>query len=240
MSSSSSGSARGRTDFDWPQLFRALSDPESVDRDEPLVQRAVLLGHQVSPAIVGCSVTEVTPDGFETPAASTELALSLDFDQYRAGTGPCISAAQTGQHRYVDMTADEQFREFVRAALERGVRCSFSVPVPGTTRHSALNFYADQPDVLLDQRPRQVATLLAKCLARLLPTSTPAWPDPAEAQARTSGQLVRAAVDRIAQQQNLDAADAYRRLISRSVSTRQPLVTIVGDQPAPTGPRVPQ
>jgi hypothetical protein len=229
MSYSSSGSAGARADFDWSRLFRALSDPDSVDRDEPIVQRAVLLGHEVSPAIVGCSVTEVAPDGFETAAASTELALSLDLDQYRAGTGPCISAAQTGLHRYVDMTAEEQFREFVRAALERGVRSSYSVPLPGTARHSALNFYADQPDVLLDQRPRQIATLLAKCVARLRPVCPSEQPNPAEAQARASGQQVRAAVDRMAQRQNLSPGDAYQRLIKKSLGTGRPLAAIVGE-----------
>ncbi|HJQ00766.1 MAG TPA: hypothetical protein VJ851_04130 [Jatrophihabitans sp.] len=231
MSSSSFGPSNGRADFDWPRLFRALSDPDSVDPAEPIVQQAVLLGHQVSPAIVGCSVTEVALDGFETAAASTELALALDLDQYRAGTGPCISAAQTGLHRYVDMTVEEQFREFVRAALERGVQCSFSVPLPGTARRSALNFYADQPDVLLDQRPRQVATLLSRCVARLLPASAAEPPNPAEAEARASGNLVRAAVDQLAQRQHRSARDVYQRLIHRSMDTGRPLSAIIADDP---------
>ena len=232
MSSSSFEPARGRADFDWPRLFRVLSDPDSVDPAEPIVQRAVLLGHHVSPAIVGCSVTEVALDGFETAAASTELALALDLDQYRAGTGPCISAAQTGLHRYVDMAVEEQFREFVRAALERGVQCSFSVPLPGTARRSALNFYADQPDVLLDQRPRQVATLLGKCVARLLPASV-AESDPqstsAEAQARASGRQVRAAVDRIAQREQRSSDEVYQRLIHQSMDTARPLTAIIAN-----------
>jgi hypothetical protein len=229
MSSTSPGSAGGRIDLDWPGLFRALSDPDSMDGNEPLVQRAVLLGHEVSSGIVGCSVTEILPNGFETAAASSELAISLDLDQYRAGTGPCIFAAQTGQYRYLDMTVDEQFREFIRAALAHGVRSSFSVPLPGTARRSALNFYADRPDALLDQRPRQIATLLGKCVARLLPTAAPQQPHPAEAQARASGRLVRAAADRIARQQDVSAADAYHTLIDRSIGAGLSLAAIVAD-----------
>jgi hypothetical protein len=95
--------------------------------------------------------------------------MDLDLAQYRAGNGPCIAAAKSGQHiRIKSMTAEDAFPEFTAAARRHGVQSSSSVPLLGSARPAALNLYASEADAFDAERPAAVSSLLARCVTGLL------------------------------------------------------------------------
>jgi hypothetical protein len=70
----------------------------------------VARGHDLAPAVVGCSVTELTGDGYRTSASSVELARLWDEAQYAVDEGPCVAAARTGRlHHLVDLPGEPAF-----------------------------------------------------------------------------------------------------------------------------------
>jgi hypothetical protein len=79
-----------------------------------------------------------------TVAASGRLATELDVEQYRMGTGPCLSAATTGQRsEIIDTRGPTDWPEFAAYAAERGCGSVLSFPLPVQERVSgALNVYA--------------------------------------------------------------------------------------------------
>lgn len=62
-----------------------------------LLDRALLLGHDVAPGTVGCSLTELDQAAFRRPPASAPLALEWDEAQYAEAAEPCIDAARGGE-----------------------------------------------------------------------------------------------------------------------------------------------
>lgn len=164
----------------WARLLDAVSRPSAaLDRDA-LLTEAVSLGLDVAPGSVGCSITQQLGEDYRTPVASGPLAMDLDLAQYRAGNGPCIAAARSGQHiRIKSMEAEADFPEFTAAAKRHGVQSSSSVPLLGSARPSALNLYASDPDAFDAERPAAVSSLLARCVTGLLQAG-PVPPPPGE------------------------------------------------------------
>lgn len=94
----------------WAALVGAASRPAPGRDRFATIATAVARGHEVAPAVVGCSVTELTGDGYRTIASSVELARLLDEAQYAVDEGPCVSAARTGRlHHLVDLPGEFAF-----------------------------------------------------------------------------------------------------------------------------------
>src|SRR4051794_32137852 len=157
------------TQEQWAQVLAAAARPDPGPDRTALVRVAVGLGLTAAPGVAGCSVTELTGDGYRTTAASGPLASALDQAQYDAGSGPCLVASDTGREQRLD-AADRQRRypEFAAASRQHGVRSSLSLPLVGVLLPSALNVYASTPDAFGADRPRAVAGLLARSVASLL------------------------------------------------------------------------
>ena len=78
-----------------------------------------------------------------TVAASHEFASALDAVQYRLGSGPCLSAATTGQPAVLaDTRAPSDWSAFAEQAAGLGCGSVLSVPLPLRARGSgSLNLY---------------------------------------------------------------------------------------------------
>ncbi|MEU4674830.1 ANTAR domain-containing protein [Amycolatopsis sp. NPDC023774] len=121
-------------------LTAALDDNGALDTTLQLVCRQLV---HVIPGADLASITLVR-NGTPTTAACTDrLAFDIDTDQYRAGSGPCLEAAETGKIVRVDVsTADVRWPEFTRSALAAGVASYLAAPLVVDAAHSgSLNLY---------------------------------------------------------------------------------------------------
>src|SRR3954471_11882432 len=77
------------------------------------------------------SISLVRGDEPWTTAFTGQLAIDLDERQYEQGYGPCLDCARSGQTLLlVDLATETRWPRYTPQALERGCRCSLSVPLP--------------------------------------------------------------------------------------------------------------
>lgn len=118
-----------------------------------------------------CSITVGT--GRRAPftvAATDELTLRLDEQQYDDQKGPCLEALASGVPILVtDMTTETRWAPYPSQAAALGARSSMSYPlITGDHVFGALNLYAFEPvapDVGLQARAAQLADRAAGALS---------------------------------------------------------------------------
>lgn len=226
----------------WAQVIAAASAPPRSERERhKAVKEALGLGSSITRDSVGCSITETTPNGFRTPAASSDVALALDLAQYHADDGPCVAACRDGRiHSVVVMEREAGYTSFTAAALAHGVRSSLSLPLYGTSRASALNLYASDTSAFETGHARNVADLLSRCVAALVPDS------PRTDAAGADGLASRAASDsahehvtrarRILEARyDMDATTAYFHLTQLSRTRQRSVILIAREIVADAG-----
>jgi GAF domain-containing protein len=130
---------------------------------QSLIQQMTDLAAEVLPGDPATSVT-IVADGrnARTVAASGPPALELDDAQYRARSGPCLTAATTGQPvEITDVAQDGRWPEFTERAAELGVLSVYSAPLPVQERVAgSLNVYARMLPAV-DGRTHALAARLA-------------------------------------------------------------------------------
>jgi GAF domain-containing protein len=112
---------------------------------QSLIQQVTDLAAQVLPGDAATSVTIVdAARGPRTVASSGPAAQALDDAQYRAGSGPCLAAAASGQPvEIADVARDDRWPHVTARASELGVRSVHSIPLPVQERVAgSLNVYA--------------------------------------------------------------------------------------------------
>ncbi|EME58564.1 GAF and ANTAR domain-containing protein [Amycolatopsis decaplanina] len=140
----------------------AASTPAQV------LEQVVAAAYRVVPGADLVSVTLRAPDGtFHTPISTGEVAHELDQVQYRAGTGPCVDAADSGSPGHVrsdDLATEKRWPDFSQAATRHGFTAILStvlVPDAAPPRlPGALNIYSRRPGAL-DVVAQDTALLLA-------------------------------------------------------------------------------
>lgn len=108
------------------------------------------------PGAGACSITVRRGDRLLTLAGSGGMPSGLDQRQYEHGSGPCVTAAETGTEQYApDLATETRWATYTAYALSAGVRCVLALPldVEGGTR-AAINFYGVRPGVLGADRER--------------------------------------------------------------------------------------
>jgi hypothetical protein len=104
---------------------------------------------KVIPGAEAAGVTRARDAGFETFAATSDLARRVDAIQYELGTGPCVAAALTAAvFRADDLASDDRWPEFGRRAVEEtGVvsMLAFRMFFEDDEFIAALNLYSTQP-----------------------------------------------------------------------------------------------
>jgi len=118
------------------------------------------------PGAADVSVTLLSGNQANTPAASGPVAAGLDEWQYAADGGPCLQSARTGEVVLVtDMAAETRWPDFIPHAVAAGASSSLSVPLP-LSQHTAgaVNIYSKTVGGL-DELSIKVATTLAEYAA---------------------------------------------------------------------------
>jgi GAF domain-containing protein len=128
---------------------------------ESLLRTVTELTAQVLPGEPIASVTIVRGGQPSTVAASGDLALDLDLEQYRLGTGPCLSAATTARPSEIpDTRLDRQWPDFAVLAARAGCDTVLSHPLPAAEKVAgALNVYTRRL-APADQRTRDLLARL--------------------------------------------------------------------------------
>jgi GAF domain-containing protein len=113
---------------------------------ESVLQRVTALAAGVLPGEPVISVTILADRGPVTVASSGDLALELDEEQYRLSSGPCLTAAATGQTaELVDTRTAVEWADFAAVAAAAGCGSVLSFPLPVREKVAgALNVYARQ------------------------------------------------------------------------------------------------
>jgi GAF domain-containing protein len=90
------------------------------------------------------SITLPRNGRFGTVAASNDVVLEMDHDQYDTGEGPCLDAAIQGERFHIDALSDEErWPAFVPRAQARGIKSILSTPLISADRPlGALNVYS--------------------------------------------------------------------------------------------------
>jgi GAF domain-containing protein len=85
---------------------------------------------RVVPGADMASITGIRDDNAETLAYTDERALKVDLAQYKAGDGPCLRAAATGETVRLSIeTARQLWPEFVESAEHQRVRSYLAAPL---------------------------------------------------------------------------------------------------------------
>jgi GAF domain-containing protein len=124
-------------------------------RDTILERVAALAKRAIDPA-EEVSLTLIEEGRAYTAAHTGALALDADELQYERGHGPCMDAGRAGLTMVIsDMLTEERWPDYTRAAAERGVGSSLSVPLPVQgSSIGAINIYStkrrafEDPDVV--------------------------------------------------------------------------------------------
>lgn len=125
-------------------LAGPLSPPPADNALSDLLDLIVNMAVATVPDVHAASVSLLTgPDGQVETASSTSAAVEkVDAVQYRAMSGPCMSALQTGEEVNVTVPV-EPWPEFSEVATGEGVRAVRSLPLRVLSRTvGALNLYS--------------------------------------------------------------------------------------------------
>lgn len=132
---------------------QALAQLQSLllesERLEEFLGDLVGLTARLLPMDLHCSIT-LNPQGrLRTAAASDEMVVRFDQDQYDLDEGPCLAALRTGQAQLItDMGSESRFDSFPARAQAHGIRSSLAQPLtpPGQHTTGVMNLYATQTD----------------------------------------------------------------------------------------------
>jgi anti-anti-sigma factor len=122
---------RGGTPPEWQVLDAALT-------------LVVVMAQAVVGGADGVSITLPRHGRMRTVAASDEVVLEMDHDQYDTGQGPCLDAAHEGEFfSSASLDDEDRWPDFVPRARARGIECIMSTPLLMEDRPlGALNVYS--------------------------------------------------------------------------------------------------
>lgn len=108
-------------------LDNLIASEESLDQ---ALQRVANTAVSAIADVAAVSITVVHGGTGRTAAYTDETVLALDAEQYAAGRGPCLEAAQTRRPVRVSLvTDDDRWPEFSSASRQRGVHATLSIPL---------------------------------------------------------------------------------------------------------------
>lgn len=199
-------------------LSAALEDSDELTTMLQLVCQQVI---QVVPGADMASVT-LLRDGEPTTAACTDRRVfGIDADQYRAGAGPCLEAADTGKIVRVEVDgARERWPAFTEKALAAGVASYLAAPLVVDRHHAgALNLYGLHPHGYKEIEEVLLELYVTAVEAALRATSRYLAAQQQAAQLRTA-LVSRAVIDQakgiIMGARGISAAEAFQILVDQS------------------------
>jgi anti-anti-sigma factor len=125
-------------------LGMVSSIPVTRDVLDAALQLVVTMAQSVVGGADGVSITLPRHGRMETVAASNDVVLEMDHDQYETSEGPCLDAAAQGERFHIESLDDEKrWPRFVPRARARGINSILSTPLlSGDRPIGALNVYS--------------------------------------------------------------------------------------------------
>ena len=234
------------------ELVRVLAEAGSASSARLMLDAAlklvVTMAHSVVAGADGVSITLPRHGRFATVAASNDVVLEMDHDQYDTGQGPCLDAATHGHQFYIDSLHEEsRWPAFVPRAQARGIESILSTPLlTGEYPIGALNIYSRTSGVFAEHE-RQWADQFAAQAATVVTT---AEGDASETvmgdrirQALQSREIIAIATGIVMHRDQVPAAEAETHLRQISRTTSQTLANVAarivnlnGEVPTPPIP----
>ena len=176
----------------------------------------------------GASITVPRNGRLGTVAASDDVVLEMDHDQYDTGQGPCLDAATQGLSFHIPQLAEEsRWPGFVPRASARGIQTILSTPLLADDRPiGALNLYS-RTGAAFATHEREWAGKFAEQAALVLEASTrDEQQDDLQRQVRValaSREAVAVAQGVVMHRHDVGPAAAYALLREHSRRTSVPL-----------------
>ncbi|HVF20055.1 MAG TPA: anti-sigma factor antagonist [Mycobacteriales bacterium] len=155
-------------------LSRGLADVAALPLARQVLDTALQLVVTMAQTVIagadGVSITLPRDGSLCTVAASNDVVLQMDGDQYDTGQGPCLDAATQGERFHSDSLDGElRWPAFITRARARGIRSIMSTPLVAANRPiGALNIYSRMPEAFeeheqewADQFAGQASTVVA-------------------------------------------------------------------------------
>jgi GAF domain-containing protein len=215
-------------------IFRDLgTELGSTASNDDALRALTNLCLRVVPGAESAGITCVSSDGFESIAATSELAEAVDRVQFAVGSGPCVDAAiQETIYRTEDVASDPRWPLFgSRAAAETGVRSMLSYRLffeDDADLAAALNVYSTQPQAF--DEVGQLAGLAASTYGAELITSRRRKSEIFHLErALTSNREIGAAVGVLMAQHRVTREQAFDLLRMASQNRHRKLIDIARD-----------
>ncbi len=191
----------------------------------------VVMAQSVMTGADGVSITLPRQGRLRTVAASDDVVLQMDHDQYDTGQGPCLDAATRGEGFHsASLEAESRWPQFVPRARARGIESIMSTPLMGADRPlGALNVYSRAPDALEAHEQNWAVQFAREASNVLLATDVTATADSLDTEISTAlhaRETITLAQGLVMARQQLDADAAYRFLIDISRRTSKPILGI--------------
>ncbi len=118
--------------------------PFTRDVLDAALKLVVTMAQAVVSGADGVSITLPRRGQLGTVAASNDVVLEMDHDQYDTGEGPCLDAATQGERFHIDSLREEdRWPAFIPRARARGIESILSTPLVAADRPiGALNLYS--------------------------------------------------------------------------------------------------
>ncbi|MEO6205277.1 MAG: anti-sigma factor antagonist [Mycobacteriales bacterium] len=221
-------SAEGLLSIDLAEAARLTLTRTVLDAALKLV---VVMAQSVMNGADGVSITLPRQGRLRTVAASNDVVLQMDHDQYDTGQGPCLDAATLGEGFHSpSLECEQRWPQFVPRARSRGIESIMSTPLMDAGRPlGALNVYSRAPDALASheqqwavQFAREASTVLLVTDATTTATSL----DSDISHALHARESIALAQGFVMARQRVTADAASRFLIDISRRTSRPLLGI--------------
>jgi GAF domain-containing protein len=209
-----------------------------LDRSIPtrrLLDAALKLVVTMTQAVVvgadGVSITLPRNGQLETVAASNDVVLAMDHDQYDTRQGPCLDAARQGQSFHIDsLSREDRWADFVPRARARGIESILSSPLLHAQQPlGALNIYSRTVGAFAEHE-KQWAHLFAAEASEVLATAQHSSDSREQqdqlAQALSSRQTIAQAQGAVMHRDALNADEAFSALRETSLRTSRPLLEV--------------
>lgn len=191
----------------------------------------VVMSQSVMTGADGVSITLPRDGRLRTVAASDDVVLQMDHDQYDTNQGPCLDAATQGElFTSTALETERRWPQFVPRARARGIESIMSTPLMAGDRPlGALNVYSRSPDALASHEQTWAIQFAQEASAVLLAATLTTTADSVETdihEALLSREAIALAQGVVMTRQKLIPDEALRFLMDVSRQTSRPLLGI--------------
>jgi anti-anti-sigma factor len=218
----------------YSQLRRVIAIPADLDVVDGALRLVVALARATVEGADGVSVSLERHGRLTTVAATDQIILEMDSDQYATGEGPCLDAYAEGRWFHVEsLAAETRWPSFIPRARELGINAILSNPLLTAERPvGAINIYSRTRSAF-SEKEQELAAVIASEASNILQSAGVDVSDdlPTERfrDALESRQVIARAEGVLMERDGVSAEDAFSALRNFSRHINRPLVEWAGD-----------